>query len=151
MDMFGNTSLLNRYLVSFLASRNVDDQTVLRTDTWVSGIVRTEKVVISGFHSPLERHLLGRLLANRHPVVMVLGRTLYRRFPEGVAEAVAEDKMLIVSLRRYSRHSFSSAQIRNWYVTDIADEMVFAGLHSGSSLNVLYDMRRSEGRPTVVL
>ena len=95
----------------------------------------------------MERHLLGRLLANRHPVVMVLGRTLYRRFPEGVAE----DKMLIVSLRRYSRHSFSSAQIRNWYVTDIADEMVFAGLHSGSSLNVLYDMRRSEGRPTVVL
>ena len=63
MDLSGNTSLLDRALVAFFASRTSPPEAVALAEQWAHGIAQTDKVVISGFHSPIERAVLDILLS----------------------------------------------------------------------------------------
>ena len=64
MDLSGNKGLLDRYLVAFFASRTSPPEALDLARQWAREIAKTDKVVISGFHSPIERAVLNILLAN---------------------------------------------------------------------------------------
>ena len=81
MDLSGNKELLDRYLVAFFASRTAPPEALDLTKRWAHEIAQTDKIVISGFHSPIERAVLDILLANGCSVVVALGRSLYRKIP----------------------------------------------------------------------
>ena len=80
-EYLGNEDLLDRYLVAFLASCEYSEEVAQRAIQWAEEICQTEKVVISGFHSPLEKEVLYILLEYKHPVIVALGRALYKRVP----------------------------------------------------------------------
>ena len=138
MSSLGNPDLLERHLVAFFASRSVTPETECRCMAWAERISKSQAVVISGFHSPLERKILGILLANRCSVVMVLGRRMYKRIPEEYRLAIDEGRMLIDTVRDLPRQSMNSAQIRNWYVAKIADEIYFAPFEAESMLSAMH-------------
>lgn len=138
MDLSGNKGLLDRYLVAFFASRTSPPEALGLALRWAHEISQTDKIVISGFHSPIERAVLDVLFSHRCSVVVVLGRSLYRRIPDYLFEAYSENRVLFVSLRDLSRQSCSSSQMRNWCVADIAQEAVFAPYASASQLSTLY-------------
>ena len=73
MDLSGNKELLDRYLVAFFASRTAPPEALDLAKRWAHEIAQTDKIVISGFHSPIERAVLDILLANGCPVVVALG------------------------------------------------------------------------------
>ena len=79
MDLSGNKELLDRYLVAFFASRTAPPEALDLAKRWAHEIAQTDKIVISGFHSPIERTVLDILLANGCSVVVALGRSLYRK------------------------------------------------------------------------
>ena len=81
MSSIGNTDLWERHLVAFFASRTVTPETESRCIAWAEEICKTDFVVISGFHSPLEKSVLKVLLEHKHPVALCLGRTMYKRIP----------------------------------------------------------------------
>ncbi|MBQ1221380.1 MAG: hypothetical protein IIX78_02390, partial [Alistipes sp.] len=81
MDLSGNKSLLDAPLVAFFASRTAPEGALALATRWAEQVAQTEQVVISGFHSPIERAVLAILLAKHHPVIVALGRSLYRRIP----------------------------------------------------------------------
>lgn len=122
MSSLGNTDLLERHLVAFFASRSVTPEAESRCIAWAESICNTDSVVISGFHSPLEKKILNVLLEHKHPVALFLGRAMYKRIPAEYQEAIDEGRMLIDTVRDFERHSWNSAQTRNWYVAGIADE-----------------------------
>ena len=70
MDLSGNKSLLDRELVAFFASRNAPAQAVALARKWACEIAQTDKVVISGFHSPIEREVFSVLQAHSRPVIV---------------------------------------------------------------------------------
>ena len=138
MDLSGNKDLLDRRLVAFFASRKAtphDTQLALR---WAADICQTDKVVISGFHSPIERAVLDVLLTNGCSVVVTLGRSLYRKIPAHLQAAYDENRLLFVSFRNYSRHSYCNSQIRNWATANLADEIYFIQFDNTSSLSTLH-------------
>ena len=138
MDLSGNTELLDRPLVAFFASRKATPHDAQLARQWAESICQTDKVVISGFHSPLEKGILTFLLERQQPVVIALGRALYKRIPEQLQPHFDEGRVLFVSYRGYTRHSWNSAQIRNWSVANLAEEVYFTRFDETSSLSTLH-------------
>ena len=138
MDLSGNKDLLDRELVAFFASRKATPHDMQLALQWAADICQTDKVVISGFHSPLEKEILNYLLERKHPVIFALGRALYKKVPPHLQSAFDEGNLLFVSFRGYTRHSCNSAQQRNWGAADLADEVYFTQFDNTSSLSTLY-------------
>ena len=115
----GNTDLLNQPLVAFFCSRRYAPQAVLASYDWATA--QHDKVVISTFHSPLERD------------VMDFSR-MYSRIPIRFKEPLAEGRMLIVSLfpDTVSRYNDQTAYTANRYILSIASEVVFGSIAEGS-------------------
>ena len=97
MSSLGNTDLLERHLVAFFASCSVTSEAESRCIAWAESICNTDTVVISGFHSPLEKKILNILLEHKHPVALFLGRAMYKRIPAEYQKAIDEGRMLIDS------------------------------------------------------
>ena len=138
MDLSGNKDLLDRELVAFFASRKATPHDTQLALQWAESICQTDKVVISGFHSPLEKEILNYLLERQHPVIIALGRALYKRISDHLQPHFDEGRVLFVSFRDYSRHSWNSAQQRNWGAADLANEVYFTQFDNTSSLSTLH-------------
>ena len=152
MSSLGNTDLLERHLVAFFASRSVTPEAESRCITWAESICNTSSVVISGFHSPLEKKVLNILLEHKHPVILFLGRAMYKRIPVEYQEAIDEGRMLIDTVRNFNRHSWNSSQIRNWYVASIADEVYMSPFDRSSMLSPMhYSLTHYGNAPVKIL
>ena len=88
-DYKGNYALLDRPSVAFFASRVVPPAIREQALQWAKQCCSTDRVVMSGFHSPLEKEVFQLLLDARHPVIWGLGRTLYRRYPSEIEAALS--------------------------------------------------------------
>ena len=138
MNLSGNKDLLDRELVAFFASRKATPHDTQLALQWAADICQTNKVVISGFHSPLEKEVLHVLLEHKHPVIFALGRALYKRVPPYLQTAFDEGNLLFVSFRGYTRHSWNSVLQRNWGAADLANEIYFTQFDNTSSLSTLH-------------
>jgi hypothetical protein len=136
-EYLGNEDLLDRYLVAFFAYREYSEEAAQRAIQWAEEICQTDKVIISGFHSPLEKEVLRVLLEHKHPVVVALGRALYKRVPPNLQAAFDEGRLLFVSFRGHSRHSSKSPETRNWKAAGLADEVYFTPFDRTSLLSTL--------------
>lgn len=137
-EYYGNAELLNCKLVAFFASRNTTADASTLAHRWAEEIATTNKVVISGFHSALEREVMDILLRHKRPIIVGLGRTLYKKIPTIYHEAIKENRILFISYRNHSRHSWSNAQIRNWSIAQEVDNIVFAPYPEESMLSTLH-------------
>lgn len=148
LTYIGNVSIFDLPKVAFLSSRQIDPLVVLKCMDWATKQRDNGVCVISGFHSPLEKDVLHFLLKGRQPVVLVLGRSLYKQIPQELQKPLSESRLLIVSPMPQNCHRQSrlSTQIRNQYIIDNADEIVFGSLDKKGSLFPLYKKALSEGK-----
>ena len=151
MDLSGNKDLLGRYLVAFFASRTAPPEALDLAKRWAREIAQTDKIVISGFHSPIARAVHDILLANGCPVVVSLVRSLYRKIPTHLQAAYDSHRVLFVSFRDYSRPSFSNSQTRNRLTADLASEVVFAPFDNSSQLSSLHYSIAHSSTPCTIL
>ena len=153
LDCIGNRDLLTAAdSVGFFASRRVTPLTVSACRDWAENLCLTEphKVVVSGFHSPLEQELFRIFLTYRQPVVWVLGRSIYRRFEPDVARLIHAGVWSVVSLAHGTSHTRESALARNRFVAETARENIFAEFAPGSGLELLYDWS-AERKKTLII
>lgn len=122
----GNTELLEKRKVGFLASRKISTLSILPTLDWAMRVCKQKDIVIvSGFHSKMERDVLKILLQGECGIIVVLARGMYRKLPKQYEEAMLQNRLLIISYEKESvtRVSEATAHKRNNYVREIADEM----------------------------
>jgi len=129
-----NQKHLNAYKLGFLCSSRVSSRAILPCYDWATTLP-SGSVVVSGFHSPIERDILQMLLRTGHSVVMVLARRLYSTIPLEWQKAIDEQRMLIISTApEASRVGRLAAQQRNEYIAQVSDHLVFGYIHESSSL-----------------
>lgn len=122
----GNKELLNRWKIGFLASRKISSSAILPTLDWAVEISkRADVVVVSGFHSRLEKDVLKFLLQGKCGIIIVLARSMYRKLPKIYDTVMKENRLLIISLEKetVTRVSERTAHKRNKYVEELADEL----------------------------
>lgn len=151
MEFSGNRELLDRRLVAFFASRTSLPAARTLAMRWADEVSQTDKVVISGFHSPIERTVLDILLAKRCSVVVALGRALYHKIPSHLQTAYDQNRVLFISFRESTRPSLSSSQLRNWAAADLASEIIFAPFYPTSQLSSLHYALSIGSKSCVVL
>lgn len=140
IDTIGNSELLKLPKTAFLCSRQISPSSVLKCYDWATSMRDAAQCIISGFHSQIEKDVLHFLLKGKQPIILVLGRSVYRQIPEALQTPLAEGRLLIVSVVSASTHrqSVESAIRRNRFIIENADEVVFGSLDVDGNLYQLY-------------
>lgn len=148
----GDTALLAQPLLGLIASRECPGQVLLETLDRVPEWVKAGRVIVSGFHSPLEQQVLRSLLRRSGRAVKVLARgmTEYRPQPEE-REPLAAGRMLVITAyapeaRRTTRET---ALARNRLVLALAAEIVAPYVAEGSPLAALLEKSALAGRRSI--
>ena len=148
----GETALLDEPLLGLISSRECPGHVLLETLDRVPEWVKAGRVIVSGFHSPLEQQVLRSLLRRNGRVVKVLARgmTDYRPTPEE-REPLAAGRMLVITAcapetRRTTRET---ALARNRLVLDLATEIVAPHVAAGSPLAALLEKSALAGRRSI--
>ena len=133
----GNAALLDEPLLGLIASRECPGHVFLETLDLVPEWVKSGRVIISGFHSPLEQQVLRSLLRRNGRAVKVLARgmTEYRPLPEE-REPLAAGRILVITacppeVRRTTRET---ALARNRLVLALVTETVVPFVADASPL-----------------
>ena len=135
MEYLGNKELLKLKKTAFLASNTIPLDMVLKCYDWAAG--KHDSCIVSGFSSKLERDVLHFLLKTKCPIILVLARQMYKVVPDELKEALNEGRLLIISACSAVRQSKATALVRNRYVCELADSILFVGVTEQSSLSRL--------------
>ena len=137
MEYLGNRELLKLRKTAFLASSTISSETVLQVYDWATEMRNRGACVISGFSSKLEQDVLHFLLKGSQPsqpIIIVLARKMYKVIPDELKEPLAQNRLLIISVSNAIRQSRVTAMVRNRYVCEMADRILFVGVTEQSSL-----------------
>lgn len=144
----GDASLLDRPLLGLIASRecpgNVLLETLERVPQWVKG----GRVIVSGFHSPLEQQVLRSLLRRNGLAIKVLARCFSAsgyRIAKEEQDAFANGHLLIISAfgADTPRVTRVSAIKRNELVIALSTEVVTPFISKGSPLEELLSKHKA--------
>lgn len=122
----GNKALLDMQKVGYLASRKISTLSVLPTLDWAMQISKQKDIaIVSGFHSKMERNVLKILLQGQCAIIVVLARGMYRKLPQQYEEAMAQNRLLIISYEKenITRVSETTAHKRNDFVRKLVNKM----------------------------
>ena len=147
----GKLELLDRKTIAFLSSRTIATDKVMACYDWATSLNAETDCVVSGFQSPIEQDVLHFLLKNRIPVIVVLARAMYKQIPEELEEAYNEGRVLIISISNNTRVNKATASIRNRYVVDLAQEVLFGMLAEKSSLNEIYQYAKDNNKKILTI
>ena len=139
MTYLGNISLLDQPKHGFLCSRCTKSSVILPCLDWAVSHAHGDAVVMSTFHSEMEDAVLDMLLTGTCPIILVLGRSLYKVVPEKLRPALESGRLLIVSISNLGRISRESAFAANEYICNNSDSITFGYLSQDSSLRTLFD------------
>ena len=134
----GDVSILDRPKVGFLSSRRVPPAAVMKCYDWATEMRDKGVCVMGGFHSPLERDVLKLLLQGKQPVIWVLAHKLWteKSIPKPYREPIAAGRLLVVSpvAQTVTRVDARTAEIRNRYILEHSEKVVFAAIDSTGCL-----------------
>ena len=147
----GNISLLDQPKHGFLCSRCTKSSVILPCLDWAVSHAHGDAVVMSTFHSEMEDAVLDMLLPGTCPIILVLGRSLYKTVPEKLRPALDSGRLLIMSISNQRRISRESAFAANEYICNNSYSITFGYLSQDSSLQTLFDDAVAKNKQVQVL
>jgi predicted Rossmann fold nucleotide-binding protein DprA/Smf involved in DNA uptake len=139
VSAIGNKELLKAHKTAFLCSRDIPASVVLKCYDWA--IEQRDKgvCVISGFHSKIEKDVFHFLLAGTQPIIMALARGMKARIEPELNKEIDKGRLLIVTpFEKDIKHVTSkTAEIRNRFMIDMADEVAVGFVRKGGMLEPL--------------
>lgn len=136
LDVVGNTSLLSGSLTAIFCSSRCTGDAILKATKWIGDLAEDpSRVIISGFHSAMEKGFLEILLDGKCRICLCPARSLARyRIPRMFKSAIESGRLAIVSSLppAIRSNSASSSQQRNQLVADLAGQIVVTHAAEGS-------------------
>ena len=151
MTYLGNISLLAQPKHGFLCSRCTKSSVILPCLDWAVERAHCIEPVMSTFHSELESAVLDMLLRGTCPIILVLGRSLYKKVPEKLQSSLDAGRLLILSISNQGRISRESAFAANEYICRYSDTLTFGVLSQDSSLHSLYEKAIAQNKLVQVI
>ena len=139
LSYLGNKEIWELSKTAFLCSDKFSAGSVMKSYDWAADMKRQGRCVISGFQSKLEKDVFDLLLRGSQPVILALARSLYDKPPAKLKPHIEAGHLLIVSqfAPNIGRSNRNLAYLRNQFIVDNADEVVFAHIHAGGMLEKL--------------
>ncbi len=139
MESFGNSELLKLRKTAFLCSRQAPAGVVLKCYDWAIEQREKGNSIISGFHSRLEKDVLHHLLKGSQPLIIALARGLKERVEPEFKQALQQGRLLMITpfSKETKRVTIDTAEIRNRFMMELADEIMVAYAKPGGSIEKL--------------
>jgi predicted Rossmann fold nucleotide-binding protein DprA/Smf involved in DNA uptake len=122
----GNLDILRQRALALFCSVKCPGNLILQTYDLVHELRDAGIVVISGFHSPMEKECLSLLLRGKQPVIWCPAKRLtVNRLPKKYAKPISEGRLLMLSPfgERVKRARQDIARFRNEFVAALADQV----------------------------
>jgi len=150
----GDRSLLDRPKLAVFCSSRCPGSLILEAYDIFQGFRERRQPVISGFHSPVEKHCLTVLLRSECSLVVCPARGLKTfRVPVAWQKPMSDGRLAVVSpfpesVRRNNREL---AAKRNEFVAGLAQKVVIVHAATGSKLLDLAGKLVSSGKPVFTI
>jgi len=137
LHAIGNLALLDEPLLGLLASRECPGHVLLETLERVPEWVKAGRVIVSGFHSPLEQQVLRSALRRHGRVVKVLARGMidYHLAAEEREPLATGHMLVITAFPPEVETTRASAIARNRLVAALAAELCAPHIRDNSPLS----------------
>ena len=139
IELLGNKEILGVPKTAFLAASNIPPDMVLKCYDWAVRMADEGRCVISGFSSHLEKEVFHFLAKGHQPIILVIARKMYKEIPPELQDLLNQNRLLIVSVCNAVRQSKATAHIRNRYICESANDIVFVGVTERSCLFTLLE------------
>jgi predicted Rossmann fold nucleotide-binding protein DprA/Smf involved in DNA uptake len=123
----GTVPLLNRRTLGLVCSQRCPGSVILKTYDFARLVRGSGLIIVSGFHSPIERDCLPILLRGSDPIIIVQARRLSTvRLPKVWQLAIDAGRLLLLSPfgGNHKRVTTELATERNRFVVSISDEVL---------------------------
>lgn len=112
--------------LAFLCSRNIKASVVLKCYDWAIEQRNKGNCIMSGFQSSIEKDVFYFLLKGSQPIIMVLARSMKKRFSTEISKAINEGRLLVISPfeESHKRVSENLCELRNRYMIENSDKVV---------------------------
>jgi predicted Rossmann fold nucleotide-binding protein DprA/Smf involved in DNA uptake len=133
----GNIDLLNQHKTGLLCSRKCPAEKILDAVDLFKDWAKEDRLVVSGFHSPVERECLKILLKSSGRAIVCPARGIGNmRIPSEWKAPIAQGRLLIVSPFDDSvrRSTALIAEKRNDFIVSLADKVVVIYAAPGSKI-----------------
>lgn len=142
MTSLGNISLLDQPMHGFVCSRTTRSSVILPCLDWAAAQSKGTAPIISTFHSEMEVAVLDVLLRGTCPIIIVLGRRLYKRLPEKLRPALSSGRLLVVSISENSRISKETALAANSFIAQKAAQITVGFIAPDSTLQEIISNKK---------
>ncbi len=125
----GNLNVLEQQLLGFFCSVKCPGAIILKTYDLIRDLRNKGVIVISGFHSPIEKDCLDFLIRGKQPIVICPARGIETmRIPKSWRVPIEENRFLILSPfeNKHRRPTVALAEHRNRFVEMLADKILVA-------------------------
>jgi predicted Rossmann fold nucleotide-binding protein DprA/Smf involved in DNA uptake len=129
LSAIGNLDLISQNAIALFCSSQCPSDLILKTYDLTRALRDAKKLVISGFHTPVEQDCLKILLRGTQPLIHCPARSIHtlRLAPEQ-KQAIRESRLLLISPfnASYPRITAALAEKRNQMIGAIADTFFIA-------------------------
>ncbi len=130
----GNPDILakRKSWTALFCSKDCPGSVILPALDHVRGLRNAGQIVVSGFHSPMERECFKLLLRGAQPIVLCPARAIGKmRLPAEWQRPLAENRLLILSTFEENRQRMTAAlaRKRNEFVAVLADKIFVVYAH----------------------
>ncbi len=150
----GNLHILEQQLLGFFCSAKCPGAIILKTYDLIRDLRNKGVVVISGFHSPIEKDCLDLLIRGKQPIVICPARGIETmRIPKSWRTPIEKNRLLILSPfeNKYRRPTVALAEHRNRFVEMLADKILIAYAANKSKTMQLFSKASTQGKKVYTL
>ena len=144
----GLNTTLNGDLWALFCSNKCPGEIILKAHDLAQKFRESAIPTISGYHSPVEKECLRVLLRGSQPILFCRARSIENmRMESAWKDALAEERLLILSIFENKRSTAALASQRNAFVAALADKICIAHAAEDSKTLEFAQMIVSWGKP----
>lgn len=136
--------------LAFFCSQACPGDVILTAQDWANARGANDAVIVSGFHTPVERDVLRILLRGKAPVVHVFARSLEgARLPAALRRAEREGHAQIISpfAATVRQTTARTAEQRNRHILTLCESVLIAHASPGGMTEALAHEAKALGLP----
>jgi Zn ribbon nucleic-acid-binding protein len=128
MKIWGNNEILKLNTTAFICSQKCPAEIVLKSYDWAKEQREKGNCIICGNHSQIEKDVFEILLKGKQPLILVLPRSLKKRWESEILKAVNQNWLLVISPfddNSNSRITRENAIKKNETIISLGNKIVF--------------------------
>ena len=126
MHYWGNKKILKLNKTAFLCSQKCPAEVVLKSYDWAKEQRKQGNCIICGNHSQIEKDVFEILLKGKQPLILVLPRSLKKRWEPEILNAINQNRLLVISpfSEGHSRITRENAIQKNKTIISLGNDIV---------------------------